>query len=59
MRSPVEVGAMVDGGLLGGSATEDFWLPGVEMGVEMDDRNRTVGFVDAAEEGERDGVVAA
>ena len=31
----VEVGAVVDGGLEGGRATEHFGLPGVEVGVEV------------------------
>lgn len=55
----VEVGAVVDGGLFGGGAAEDFGAPGVEVRVEVDDADGPVGFVDGAEEGERDGVVAA
>lgn len=35
----VEVGAVVDGGLLGGAAAEDLGPPGVEVRVEVDDRD--------------------
>lgn len=59
LRGPVEVGAVVDGGLLAGGAAEDLGLPRVEVGVEVDDRDGPVGLVDAAQEGEGDGVVAA
>ena len=50
---------MVDGGLVGGGAAEDFRLPGVEVGVEVDDGDGAVGLVDAAQQGEGDAVVAA
>ena len=55
----VEVCAVVDRGLRRGGSAEDFGLPGVEVGVEVDDADGAVGFVDGAQEGERDGVVAA
>ena len=55
----VEVGAVVDGGLVGWGAAEDFGAPGVEVGVEVDDGDGAVGARDGAEEGESDGVVAA
>lgn len=55
----VEVGAVIDGGLLGRSTAEDFRFPGVKVRVEMNYANGAVGFVDGAEEGQRDGVVAA
>ena len=59
LGGPVEVRAVVDGGLLGRGAAEHLGPPGVEVAVEVDDADGAVGFVDAAEEGERDGVVAA
>ena len=55
----VEVGAVVDGGLAGRGAAEDLGPPGVEVGVEVDDADGAVGFVDGAQEREGDGVVAA
>ena len=55
----VEICAVVDGGLFGGCATEDFGAPGVEVGVEVDDADGAVGFVDGAEEREGDGVVTS
>lgn len=55
----VEICAVVYAGLVGGGAAEDFGFPGVEVGVEMDDADGTVGFCDGAEEGEGYGVVAA
>ena len=55
----VEVRAVVDGGLGCRGSAEDFGLPGVEVGVEVYDADGAVGFVDGAEEGQRDGVVAA
>ena len=53
----VEVGAVVDAGLFGGGAAEDFGSPGVQVGVEVDDCDWAVGFVHAAEERKGDGVV--
>ena len=55
----VEVRAVVDGGLGRRGPAEDFGPPGVEVRVEVDDADGAVGFVDGAEEGQRDGVVAA
>lgn len=55
--SVVEVSAMVDAGDFAGRATENFGLPGVEMGVEVDDRDRAVSTVDGTEERESDSVV--
>ena len=37
LRGPVEVGAVVDCCLFGWGAAEDFGLPGVKVGVEVDD----------------------
>ncbi len=54
----VEVGAVVDGGLFTWGAAEHAGFPGVEVGVEVDYGDGAVGFVDGAEEGEGDGVVA-
>lgn len=59
LRGMVEVRAVVDAGDLAGRAAEDLWLPGIEMRIEVDDGDGAVGAVDGAEEGERDGVVAA
>lgn len=44
-----EVGAVIDTGLFGGGTAEDFWFPGIEVGVEVDDGDGTVFAVDAAE----------
>ena len=55
----VEVCAVVHGGLERRGSAEDFGLPGIEVGVEVYDADGTVGFVDGAQEGKRDGVVAA
>lgn len=55
----VEVRAVVYGGLKRRGSAEDFGLPGVEVGIEVYDADRTVGFVDGAQEGQRDGMVAA
>ena len=54
----VEVRAMVYRGLKGRGSAEDFGPPGVEVGVKVYDADGTVGFVNGAEEGKRDGVVA-
>jgi hypothetical protein len=58
LRSVVEVCTMVDASHLARGSTKDLGLPGVEMGVEVDDGDRTVSTVDGAEEGEGDGVVS-
>ena len=50
---------MVDSGLIRRRTTEDRRFSGVEVAVEVDDRNLTVGTVDRAQEGENDSVVAA
>ena len=55
----VEIGAVIDGGLLGRGTAEDFRSPGVEVRVEVNNANGSVCFVDRAEEGQGDGVVAA
>ena len=55
----VEVGAMVDAGLVGWRTTEDLWLPGIQVRVEVDDSDRAVRTVHGAEERKSDGVVAA
>ena len=59
LRSPVEVGAVVDRGLLAGCTTKDARLPRVEVRVEVDDADGAIRFVDTAEEGQGDGMVAA
>lgn len=53
----VEIRAMVHRGLFRRGSAEDFGLPRVEVRVEMYDADGTVGFVDGAQEGERDGVI--
>lgn len=58
-RSVVEVGSVVDAGNLGGCASEDLGLPGVEVRVEVDDGDGAVCFVHAPEQRESDGVVAS
>ena len=55
----IEIRAMVDGGLFGGCTTEDLWPPGVEVRIEVDDADGSVGLVDRAEKGKSDSVVAA
>lgn len=55
----VEVSAVVDAGDLRGRATKHLGAPGVEVGVEVDDRNGPVGPVDRPQQGQRDGVVSA
>jgi len=59
LRGVVEVSAVVDAGLLGRSTAEDLWLPGVQVRVEVDDCDRAVGAVHAAEQRQGDGVVTA
>ena len=55
----IEVGAVVDRCLLCWCAAEYFGLPGVEVGIEVDDADGTVGFGYGAQEGECDCVIAA
>lgn len=55
----VEVGAVIDAGLLRWAAAEDLWLPGVEMRVKVKDGDWTVRTGYAAEKGKGDGVVTA
>ena len=55
----VEVRAVVYRGLRGRGSAEDFGPPGVEVGVEVDDADGSVGFGDGAEEGQCDGVISA
>ena len=55
----VEVRAVVYRGLSGRGSAEDFGPPGIEVGVEVDDADGTVGFGDGAEEGQCNGVVTA
>ena len=47
----VEVRPVINGGLNRGGSAEDFGLPSVEVGVEVDDADGAVGFVNGAEEG--------
>jgi len=54
----VEICAVINAGYFAGRAAEDLGLPGVEMRVEMDDRDGSVSTVDGAEEREGDCVVA-
>ena len=49
---------MVDSGLVRRSAAEDGGLPGVEVAVEVDDRNLAVRTVDGSQERKNDSVVA-
>ena len=55
----VEVRAVVYRGLRGRGSAEDFGPPSVEVGVEVNDADGSVGFGDGAEEGQCDGVVSA
>ena len=55
----VEICTVVYGCLLGRCAAKDFWPPGVKVGIEVNDRYGTIGFGDAAEERESDGVIAS
>ena len=50
---------MIDRGLLGGSTTEHFRLPGIKVAVEVDNRDRAVSTVDRPEERKNDRVVAS
>lgn len=59
LGSVVEVGAVVDASDLGRRATKDLGPPGVEVGVEVDDRDGAVGPVDGPQQGQRDGVVSS
>ncbi len=54
---PVEIRAVVDGCLLGRRTTEDLGLPGIQVRVEVDHRDRSVGFIDAAQQRQGDGMV--
>lgn len=54
----VKVRTVVDRGSLGGCASENLWLPGVEMGVKVDDRDGSVCFVHGAQKRQRDSVVS-
>jgi hypothetical protein len=58
-RGVVEVCSVVDAGDFARGAAEDLGLPCVEMGVEVDHSDWTVSTVHGAQDGERDGVVAA
>jgi hypothetical protein len=42
LRGVKEVCSVVDAGLLGGRTAEDFGLPGVEMGVKVDDTDGAI-----------------
>ena len=55
----VEVRPVVHRGLRGRGSAEDFGPPGVEVGVEVDDADGSVGVGEGAVEGQRDGVVSA
>lgn len=54
----VEISAVVDAGYFARRAAEHFRLPGVEVGIEMDDGDGPVGTVNRAQEGKCNGVVA-
>lgn len=54
----IKIRAVVYRCLSGRGPAEDFGLPSVEVGVEVYNADGTVGFVDGAQEGKRDGVVA-
>lgn len=59
LSSVEEVGAVVDGGLVTGRATEYLRLPGVEMAVKVDDTDGTVVAVYGAEKRESNSVIAS
>ena len=54
----VEVSPVVDCSLFRGGTAEHFGSPGVEVAVEVHDRDGPVGGGHAPQEGEGDGVVA-
>lgn len=54
-----EVRPVVDTRHFGGRPAEHLGLPGVEVGVEVDDADGAVGAVHASQEREGDGVVAS
>ena len=55
----VEIRPVVDRSLVARRSTEHLWSPGIQMGIEMDDGDRAVGAVHAAEQRERDSMVSA
>lgn len=57
--SVVEVCSVVNGRSLGWGTTKDLGLPCVEVAVEVDDGDRSVGPIQTAEDGESDGMVAS
>jgi hypothetical protein len=58
LSSMVEVGSMVDAGNLAWGSSKNLWLPCVKMGIEVDDRDRTVSTVDGPEQRESDSVIS-
>lgn len=46
LTGPVEIGAVVDGGLLSRSASKDGWFPRVEVRIKVNNGDRTIGGVD-------------
>ncbi len=50
---------MFDSGLFGRITSENLRLPGVEVAIEVDDGDLSVGAIDRPEEREDDGVVSA
>lgn len=55
----IKIRAMIDRSLFGGCTAKDFWSPGVEVGIEVNNGDGSVGFVDRAKERKGDGVIAA
>ena len=50
MCSVIKVRAMINAGHLARRASKHLWLPSIEMGVKVDDRDWPVGTVDRTEE---------
>lgn len=59
LGSMPEVCTVVDGCNFRRCSSEDLWLPGIEMGIEVNDRDRTVGAVYGSQERECNGMIAS
>ena len=59
LMSVIEICTVIDGSLFARCAAEDFWAPGIEMGIEMNDADGAVGFGYRAEQRESNCVVTA
>lgn len=53
----IKIGTMINRRCFRWTSTENFWFPGIEMRIEVDDGDGAVGAVDGAEKGESNGVV--